>query len=78
MSRKGNCWDNAVAERFLHTLKTELISLADDDTYEHARAAVFADIGVFSHHQRCHSAKGDLAPLVYAHALKTSEICCPE
>jgi putative transposase len=25
MSRKGNCWDNAVAESFFHTLKTELI-----------------------------------------------------
>jgi putative transposase len=29
MSRKGNCWDNAVAESFFHTLKTELISLED-------------------------------------------------
>ena len=27
MSRKGNCWDNAVAESFFHTLKTELIYL---------------------------------------------------
>lgn len=25
MSRKGNCWDNAVAESFFHTLKTELV-----------------------------------------------------
>jgi len=25
MSRKGNCWDNAVSESFFHTLKTELI-----------------------------------------------------
>jgi transposase InsO family protein len=32
MSRKGNCWDNAVAESFFHTLKTELIYLEDFDT----------------------------------------------
>ena len=41
MSRKGNCWDNAVAESFFHTLKTELIYLEDYDTHEQARAAVF-------------------------------------
>ena len=33
MSRKGNCWDNAVAESFFHTLKTALISLEDFDTH---------------------------------------------
>jgi transposase InsO family protein len=33
MSRKGNCWDNAVVESFFHTLKTELVYLEDFDTY---------------------------------------------
>jgi transposase InsO family protein len=42
MSRKGNCWDNAGAESFFHTLKTELISLEDFDTHEQAQTAVFA------------------------------------
>ena len=37
MSRKGNCWDNAVAESFFHTLKTELIYLEDFDTHEQPR-----------------------------------------
>ena len=34
MRRKGHCWDNAVAESFLHTLQTELIYLEDFDTHE--------------------------------------------
>src|SRR5262249_39107773 len=77
MSRKGNCWDNAVAESFFHTLKTELIYLEDFDTHEYAQTAVFEYIEVFYNRQRCHSANGYLAPLVYEQALKTSEIFCP-
>jgi putative transposase len=78
MSRKGNCWDNAVAESFFHTLKTELIYLEDYDTHEAAQSAVFEYIAVFYNRQRCHSANDYLAPLVYEQALKTSEIFCPE
>ena len=48
MSRKGNCWDNAVAESFFHTLKTELIYLEDFDTHEQAQMAVFEYIEVRS------------------------------
>lgn len=47
MSRKGHCWDNAVAERFFHTFKTALISLEAYDTREAAQTAVFAYIAVF-------------------------------
>jgi putative transposase len=47
MSRKGNCWDNAVAESFFHTLKTEMIYLEDFDTHEQAKTAVFEYIEVF-------------------------------
>src|SRR5262245_15091589 len=78
MSRKGNCWDNAVVESFFHTLKTELIYLEDYDTHEAAQTAVFEYIEVFYNRQRCHSANGYLAPLVYEQALKTNEIFCPE
>ena len=46
-SRKGNCWDNAVAESFFHTLKTELIYLEDYATHEAAQTAVFEYIEVF-------------------------------
>jgi putative transposase len=78
MSRKGNCWDNAVAESFFHTLKTELVYLEDFDTHEQAQTTVFEYIEVFYNRQRCHSANGYLAPLAYEQALKTHEICCPE
>ena len=38
MSRKGNCWDNAVAESFFHTLKVELIQAQSYDTRQEARS----------------------------------------
>jgi transposase InsO family protein len=78
MSRKGNCWDNAVAESFFHTLKTARISLEDFDTHEQAQTAVFEYIEVFSNRQRCHAANGSLAPLAYEQALKTTQSLCPE
>ena len=78
MSRKGNCWDNAVAESFFHTLKTELIYVEDFNTHEQAKTAVFEYIEVFYNRQRCHSANGYLAPLLYEQTLKTNEIFCPE
>jgi transposase InsO family protein len=78
MSRKGNCWDNAVAESFFHTLKIELIYMEDFDTHEQAQTAVFEYIEVFYNRQRCHSANGYLAPLAYEQALKTNEVLCPE
>ena len=78
MSRKGNCWDNAVAESFFHTLKTELIYLEDFATHEQTQTAVFEYIEVFYNRQRCHSANGYLAPLAYEQALKINEILCPE
>ena len=78
MSRKGNCWDNAVAESFFHTLKTELIYLEDFDTHEQTQTAVFEYIEVFYNRQRCHSANGYLAPLAYEQTLRTNGIMCPE
>ncbi|USE39828.1 IS3 family transposase [Endozoicomonas sp. SCSIO W0465] len=47
ISRKGNCWDNAVAESFFHTLKTELIHHEDFQTREEAHQAIFEYIEVF-------------------------------
>jgi putative transposase len=78
MSRQGNCWDNAVAESFFHTLKTELIYLEDFKTREQARTGVFEYIEVFYNRQRCHSANDYLAPLAYEQTLKTHGILCPE
>jgi transposase InsO family protein len=78
MSRKGNCWENAVAESFGHTCKTAGISLEDFDTREQAQTGVLEYIEVFSNRQRCHAANGYLAPLVYEQALQTNEVLCPE
>lgn len=65
MSRKGNCWDNAVAESFFHTLKTELIHHEDFQNREEAHQAIFEYIEVFYNRQRKHSTNGYLAPFVY-------------
>ena len=51
--------------------RTTISYLEDFETYEHAQTAVFAYIEVFANRQRCHSAHGDLAPLLYEQALKT-------
>ena len=69
MIRKGNCWDNAVAESFFHTLKTELIHHEDFQTREEAHQAIFEYIEVFYNRQRKHSTNGYLAPFVYEHKL---------
>jgi len=69
MSRKGNCWDNAVAESFFHTLKTELIHHEDFQTREEAQQAIFEYIEVFYNRQRKHSTNGYLAPLKYEQQL---------
>ncbi len=65
MSKKGDCWDNAVAESFFHTLKTELVHHCDFKTREEARSAIFEYIEVFYNRQRLHSANGYEAPLVF-------------
>jgi transposase InsO family protein len=78
MSRQGNCWDNAVAESFFHTLKTDLSYLEDFETHEQAQTGVFEYIEVFYNRQRCHSATGYLAPLAYEQVLKANGTLCPE
>ena len=70
MSRKGNCWDNAVAESFFHTLKTECVYLEQFETRDQAQDAIFDYIEVFYNRQRRHSANGNLAPLVYEQSQK--------
>ena len=58
MSRKGNCWDNAVSESFFRTLKTELIHHQTFHSREEAKQAVFEYIEVFYNRERVHSANG--------------------
>jgi putative transposase len=66
MSRKGNCWDNAVVESFFGTMKAEL----DDDVTEGAsraaaRSAVVDYIDNFYNSTRKHSSLGYLSPVNY-------------
>jgi len=65
MSRKGDCWDNAVAESFFHTLKTELVHHCDFNTRDEAKTAIFEYIEVFYNRQRLHSANNYEAPLTF-------------
>ena len=63
MSRKGDCWDNAVAESFFHTLKVELIHGKLYDTRQEAKTAIFEYIEVFYNRQRRHSYLGYQSPV---------------
>jgi putative transposase len=55
MSRKGNCWDNAVAESFFATLKKELIHRRNWTSRAELRSAVFEYIETFYNRERLHS-----------------------
>lgn len=65
MSRKGDCWDNAVVESFFATLKAELVDDADWATREEARTALFAYIEGWYNRQRRHSSLGYRSPVQY-------------
>jgi putative transposase len=62
MSRKGNCWDNAVAESFFSTLKTELAGATRYPTRAVARGAIFEYIVTWYNRKRRHSALGYQTP----------------
>ena len=62
MSRRGNCWDNAVAESFFKTMKTEMTYHRKVTTRQEARLAVFEYIEGFYNRKRRHSALGYLPP----------------
>lgn len=62
MSRRGNCYDNAVAESFFSSLKKERIRKIIYRTREAARADIFEYIEVFYNRQRRHSYLGGLSP----------------
>jgi transposase InsO family protein len=72
MSRKGNCWDNAVAESFFHTLKVELIHRMRFVTREQAKRMIFEYIVMYYNCKRAHSTLGYLSPLEYE---KRQAIC---
>ena len=65
MSRKGNCWDNAVSESFFATIKTEMIHHQEFASRQEAKTAIFEYIEVFYNRQRRHSTLGYLSPANY-------------
>lgn len=65
MSRVGNCWDNAVAESFFATLKTELVTTAHWASRQAAQQALTRYIDRWYNHQRRHSTLGYRSPIEY-------------
>jgi len=65
MSRKGDCWDNAVAESWFRSLKTELVN---DESYaglEDAYQSLFEYIEIYYNRERRHATLGYLSPAEY-------------
>ena len=70
MSAKGDCWDNAVAERFFHTLKTERVYGQKYATREEAKRDIFEYIEAFYNRAPRHATSDYLAPLEYEKQLQ--------
>jgi putative transposase len=71
MSRKGNCWDNAVMESFFSRLKVELIYAESYRTVDEASAGIFEYIELFYNQVRRHSAIGYISPNDYEQQINT-------
>ncbi|VUD69446.1 hypothetical protein TDB9533_04816 [Thalassocella blandensis] len=65
MSRKGNCWDNAVIESFFSRLKVEEVFAQSYQNLEEAYSSVFEYIEMFYNRARRHSANGNLSPVEF-------------
>jgi len=65
MSRKGNCWDNAVAERFFLNLKMERVWQRQYANHAEAKKDIDSYIVDFYNNERLHSVLGNLSPSVY-------------
>lgn len=68
MSRKGNCWDNAIAESFFHTLKIELVHANRYETRIAARQSIFQYIEGYYNQKRMHSAIDYKTPIEVEYA----------
>jgi putative transposase len=70
MSRKGDCYDNALMESFYATLKTECVERQSYQTRAQARQSIFEYLEAFYNRQRLHSSLGYLSPVTYELQLK--------
>ena len=77
MSRRGDCWDNAVVESFNATIKTELIHRTKWKTREEARAAVYKYIETWYNSQRLHSTLGYRSPIEFEQDESASSVEMP-
>lgn len=71
MSRKGECWDNAPAESFFDTLKTEYVEYSWFVSVDDARDGLFEFIELFYNRKRMHSSIGFMSPTCYTRQLET-------
>ena len=62
MSRKGCCYDNAVAESFFHSLKIDWVHRRTFESHHEAQRALFVYLAVFYNRSRRHSTLGYLSP----------------
>ena len=65
MSRKGNCWDNAVMERFFGTVKRECTAQMNFLTHQEAHTALFEYIEAYYNRARKHSTLGYVSPVQF-------------
>jgi len=72
MSRKGDCYDNAITESFFGTLKTELVYVEKFRTREEAKLKIFDYIEVFYNRQRTHSSIGYKTPVDFEKTKRVS------
>jgi transposase InsO family protein len=70
MSRKADCYDNALMESFIGTLKSECVDRESYQTQEEARHSIFEYLEVFYNRQRLHSSLGYVSPVMYEQHIK--------
>lgn len=74
MSRKGNCWDNAVAESFFKTIKSESLNRYKFENQDEVFSAIFDYIDGWYNTKRIHSSLGGLSPSEMAEFLEAEEL----
>lgn len=75
MSRKGDCWDNAISESFFSTIKREIPQIGDFVDQKQAAATIFEYIEVFYNRIRAHSTIGYLAPAEFEEDARILKKC---
>ena len=78
MSRKGNCYDNAVVESFFGNLKNEMVHHRRFSTRDEARTAIFDYIEAFYNRHRAHATLQFMNPMEYERSNRVVSQTCPE